>query len=294
MRSQTKLALASALGAAALGAIVAFGQRGGVARSSGASEHVGGPGDASGLTLPPSAPPSGGPSAPDLGPGVSARTATIEGESGARLAYRVLRVDLSSASLTIVAPPGAKLERLADEPTLWFAVNGGFFEPSLEPSGLLFSRGRRLGAFAPRGGSGVLWVAGGRAQIMRSDRALPELAGADLALQCGPRLVEGGRPGVHRDDGRRAARTALCLREGGRLLDVVLVWDVDHPGEGPGLYRLAELLSRPSPVGDAAGCDDALNLDGGPSTGLATRALPEGWGPRAPGPVPWALAVLRP
>jgi phosphodiester glycosidase len=245
-------------------------------------------------SAPPASASSSRPAEPDFGPGVTSWTATLEGEPGRPFALRALRVDLGTATLSIVPVPGARLEALAADRSLRFAVNAGFFEPSYEPSGLLVSRGRRLGALAPRGGSGVLWVAGGRARLFASNGALPDLAGVDLALQCGPRLVESGRPGVHRDDGRRAARTALCLRDGGRSLDIVLAWNPDRPGDGPGLHRLAELLSRPLRAGDEGGCEDALNLDGGPSTGVTFSSMPAGWGPHAPGPVPWALAVTRP
>ncbi len=268
----------------AAGARPAEGGASGVRPSRGEAAGGGAPGGGEGASVAPFA----------LAPGIWLRDATIAGESGQRFAWRALRVELRSAALSVVPVPGARLERLADDASLLFAVNAGFFEPSFEPSGLLVSRGRRLGALAARGGSGVLWVAGGRARLLPSDGPLPGLAGAELALQCGPRLVEGGRPGVRRDDGQRAARTALCLREGGRVLDVILTWDPAHPGEGPGLLRLAELLALPSPAGDAVGCEDALNLDGGPSTGLVVRAAAASPGPRAPGPVPWALAVAKP
>jgi hypothetical protein len=64
-----------------------------------------------------------------------------------------------------------------------------------------------------------------------------------------------------RDDGQRAERTALCLRDDGRTIDVVIA---KSPEGGPSLFALARYLAR-------TGCDDALNLDGGPSTGAAWR-----------------------
>jgi hypothetical protein len=113
-----------------------------------------------------------------------------------------------------------------------------------------------------------------------------------LAVQCGPRLVEhDGTIGIHRDDGRRYARTAACVREGGRTLDFVLVWNAGDPMRGPGLLSFARmLLASPSFVGDAAPCERALNLDGGPSTGAFVRGRPA-LSHDALGPVPFALVA---
>ena len=70
---------------------------------------------------------------------------------------------------------------------------------------------------------------------------------------------------IRSDDGNRADRTALCLRDGGRTLDVVVARTNDAAGrDGPTLYRFARALAR-------RGCQQALNLDGGPSTGVAWR-----------------------
>jgi hypothetical protein len=85
----------------------------------------------------------------------------------------------------------------------------------------------------------------------------------ELAVQNGPRLVEGpGRLGIRSDDGKRAARTVAC-DVGGRL-HLVVVTTVPH--EGPTLHETARLCAAPPPRG--LGCRAAINLDGGPSTGF--------------------------
>ena len=66
----------------------------------------------------------------------------------------------------------------------------------------------------------------------------------------------------------------------------------DRPGTGPGLSRFSAILVEPSPTGDAPGCEEALNLDGGPSTGLFVRD-DIGASHASRGPTPFASVVPR-
>jgi uncharacterized protein YigE (DUF2233 family) len=141
-------------------------------------------------------------------------------------------------------------------------VNGGFFAPGGAPIGLAVSDGKVLSAFSPRMSGGVLWRAPGAAVMQLTATEEYAERPVDFAIQCRPRLVVASRVNIRTDDGRRAARTALCLRDGGRTLEVDVALD-DHDA-GPTLRELAEELA-------ASGCEEALNLDGGPSTGWAAR-----------------------
>ncbi|MEI8255422.1 MAG: phosphodiester glycosidase family protein, partial [Deltaproteobacteria bacterium] len=172
-----------------------------------------------------------------------------------------------------------------------FAVDAGFFTEDMRPSGTLISRGVSLGSADARGGSGVLVIRRGRAELLESAAPPSTEPSIDLAVQCGPRLVErDGTVGIHRDDGRRFARTGACLRDDGRTLDVVIAYWRDDPMRGPGLLGFSQRLAAPSAVGDPRGCESALNLDGGPSTGVYVRGAPAA-SHDAIGPVPYALAV---
>jgi hypothetical protein len=209
-------------------------------------------------------------------------------EAPARLIWTVLRIDLARWSLRAERSRDDTLAGLANDPAVATAINAGFFEADHGASGIVLSQGVTLGRYAPRGGTGVLTVRDGRASV-EAAAGFPEDFGGELAVQCGPRLVEeGGLVGVYRDDGRRAARTAACVRDGGRTLDLVLTWDVDAPLRGPGLQWFARRLAGPSPTGDRVGCERALNLDGGPSTGFH---LAGGRGHDALGPTPWLLTA---
>lgn len=173
------------------------------------------------------------------------------------------------------------------------AVVAGFFESDKRPSGILEAAGQVLGQHHLHAGSGVLVVRDGRARIVAASSPEREWARSDLAVQCGPRLIEAGPTvGVYSDRGDRYARAAACIRDGGATVDFVVTWSPSQPLRGPGLLSFALALAGPSPAGDATGCELALNLDGGPSAGIVVDRSDAGSHP-AVGPVPWAI-VLAP
>ena len=141
------------------------------------------------------------------------------------------------------------------------AVNGGYFAPSTEAEGLVIAAGKTLSPFAPALGGGVVVVRGGRAELRDASGFSPPVD-ADFAIQARPRLVVASAVNLHSDDGRGAERTALCVRDQGRNLEVIVAHGKTAAPGGPTLTLLAEMLV-------SRGCEGALNLDGGPSTGAA-------------------------
>lgn len=238
----------------------------------------------------------------ELSPGVRFAEArdTFLNESGAprTSAWVVARIDLARARLAIVRSTNDRPDGVAPLDDVVFAVNAGFFQPGGAPSGLVASGGDVLGQPEARGGSGVLVVDDGRARLLPRESLDGGVAWhrAAIALQCGPRLIEAdGSVGIYRDDGYRFARTVACIRDRGRTLDLIATWQVDDPLRGPGLWSLARRLAGRTPTGDPP-CEAALNLDGGPSTGLVARDLRGAWRfARDPvGPTPWLLVARRP
>jgi hypothetical protein len=110
--------------------------------------------------------------------------------------------------------------------------------------------------------------------------------GTDFALQARPRLVVDGGSNIRRDDGQAAERTALCLREQGRALEVIVARG-EAAWKGPALALLADMLV-------SRGCEGALNLDGGPSTGAAWRQGGQVHALAPRGPIRHAVAVWAP
>lgn len=143
------------------------------------------------------------------------------------------------------------------------AVNGGFFDANGKALGLAISDGKILSRLSTTISGGVMTFDGERLRLFASEGfAIPE--GTRFAVQCKPRLVVDGAPNIKSDDGQRSERTALCLRDGGKTLDVVVVREASGAATGPSLFALGRFLAK-------RGCEGALNLDGGPSTGIAWR-----------------------
>lgn len=160
---------------------------------------------------------------------------------------------------------GTDLREVLARTSATLAINGGFFDTSDRPLGLAISQGKSVSAFSKTMSGGVLVTDESHATLFPTETFDPEAqSGARFAVQCRPRLVVDGKVNIKRDDGKRSARTALCVKEGGQKLVVVLVRDTSDPSFGPSLFTLATFLA-------ADGCEAALNLDGGPSTGAAWR-----------------------
>jgi uncharacterized protein YigE (DUF2233 family) len=227
-----------------------------------------------------------------LTPAISTAKGRLTDSTGVAHEWRVARVDLSRARLRIRAIESRNLSDVLADRTSSLAINGGFFDRDFSASGLLISAGAKLAETKRGGGSGILIVRDARAELIARDDTLPPTV--DFAVQCGPRLIErDGSVGIHRNDEKRAARTVACVRDGGQRLDLIVAFTPEQRGDGPTLFELARRLSRPLTAGDKSGCEAALNLDGGPSTGLMVPAAPElRYDPV--GPVPFALTVEEP
>ncbi len=144
------------------------------------------------------------------------------------------------------------------------AINGGYFAPSTQAEGLVIAAGKTLSPFAPALGGGVIVVRGGRAELVDATAFTPP-ADADFAIQARPRLVVDSAVNLRGDDGRRAERTALCVRDEGRRIEAIFAHGKGLAAGGPTLTMLAEMLA-------SRGCEGALNLDGGPSSGAAWQS----------------------
>jgi Phosphodiester glycosidase len=213
---------------------------------------AGSSGAASSVPVPPQAISTAAARAPDLVP--------ERGRAGEHDLI-VFRASLTRARLTIAdVGMSTDLAGVLAKVGGSLAVNGGFFEVDTTPEGLAVSEGRELSAKSLVLGGGVAAIAAGRASLFAVEDYSPP-PGLDFAVQCRPRLVVSGAQHVKRDDGREAERTALCLREGGSVVEVVVARG-EGRGSGPTLSAWSALLA-------ARGCEGALNLDGGPSTGAA-------------------------
>jgi hypothetical protein len=186
--------------------------------------------------------------------------------------YHRFRIPLASTRIAFVdLHYHTPLIEALGEHTL--VINGGYWAYAGRRriiQGLLVVNGKRIAPFVPRAGGGVLAVRADRAELSAAEDWQDDDS-AQLALQCKPRLVSRGVVVPKLESQRRAARTALCIRDGGRTLDAYLTDERLRPT----LPELAAFLL-------AEGCADALNLDGGPSTAAIFRR---------PGDEPLAVGV---
>ncbi len=151
------------------------------------------------------------------------------------------------------------------EPDAILALNGGFFEMganySLTPSGLIVLKGTMISPVTDFGGSGVFCIKDGKPEILWTKDSV-DFTQYSVAFQCGPVIVEpGGKQGIYNNSYRRLNRSAIGVSESNVVLAIV----VGKQGVGLSLYEFAEFLRKPPKEG-GAGCDAALNLDGGSST----------------------------
>jgi uncharacterized protein YigE (DUF2233 family) len=154
-------------------------------------------------------------------------------------------------------------------------TNGGFFvKDRWEPSGLVVTRGHRSGSFDAKSWmNGILVVRQGQIAFESSEVFVLDHSVAE-AIQTGPFLIRGGKIEPALDNGRVASRTFACTDGFGN-------WGlgVSTPCA---LSELAVALASEK-VGAALEVSSALNLDGGPSTGLWSIAndtevhLPQRW-----------------
>jgi hypothetical protein len=181
---------------------------------------------------------------------------------------------------------GAALAELLPKGAL-AVVNGGYFEADFRPSTWLKDAGVELSPKADTSKGGVLALPGAGPGSVYIGPVSGLGFEPRLLLQSFPLVVEAeGKSGVHRDDGRRAARTVACLVDDTLHLIVIAA----PRGDGPTLFETAALLRDASPSG--FGCRRALNLDGGPSSGVwFSPAVPAKQRPPF-AKVGYALAIL--
>jgi hypothetical protein len=196
----------------------------------------------------------------------------------------IVRIDPANVRLRVAYAPDRprSLRSWFDDEQPLLAVNGSFFTEQNQATALIVSDGVASGT-SYQGFGGMLSVAQDGRVSLQSLRDQPyDPAGAPRqALQSFPMLVfPGGTPAGIEDNGQRARRTAVALDRAARLLVIV------SPTSSFTLRGLAEWLSQSD-----LDVDQALNLDGGSSTGLFIKAGSLSEAIDSLGPLPIVLLV---
>jgi uncharacterized protein YigE (DUF2233 family) len=194
-----------------------------------------------------------------LGNGVELRRLKVE-LNGITNRLWLARVDPARVRFRVVYDrenPRQVAEWLTGAKSL-LAVNAGYFTEDYHATGLIISDGTRSGQ-SYVGFGGMFAVQGDRVQV-RWLVAKPYSPSEPLrqAVQAFPMLVHsGGKEGISEDDGQLARRTVVGQDRKGRIVFVV------SPDAFFTLKNLAAFLAASD-----LELDTALNLDGGPSSGL--------------------------
>jgi hypothetical protein len=138
-------------------------------------------------------------------------------------------------------------------------VNGGYFSPDYAPIGLVIVDGRTIAPLRrARLLTGVLTASLRGVQIMRT-REFPRQQKFDAAVQCGPFLVDLGRPVRGLEQTHQARRTFAVVAKSDRAA-------LGFCSE-TSLAELADILAS-AQLADDFKISRALNLDGGSSSGF--------------------------
>lgn len=145
-------------------------------------------------------------------------------------------------------------------------VNGGYFQADFRPVGLMVAEGVEIHPFERASLlSGIVFSHGTHLEIARSSK-FGKPSDLRQAIQCGPMLVEGGKPTVGLNHERAARRTVIATDDRGKWALIYLT--------SVTLADAAHILTTPGALGDWTP-QTALNLDGGSSSGLWAATSPD-------------------
>ena len=190
---------------------------------------------------------------------VHRRIGLTESETSERATLDLALLSTKSATLRVIDNPAGQdnLATVMRRENCLAGVNGGYFDPENKPVGLLISDGNVIAPLRKaRLLSGVMIVSDGRIQLLR----VPEYSSkrkVTAALQCGPFLVDRGRPVPSLNNTRPARRTFIATSGFDRAA-IGLCSDVT-------LAELGKILAT-SGIAPDLKVQRALNLDGGSSS----------------------------
>jgi hypothetical protein len=202
-----------------------------------------------------------------LAPGVQYAKIVGDGFTG-----HWFRVELDRVDVRVIGKGDRRVvrEQVTSLPRV-IATNASFFDDADRAMGLVAGAGRAITKWS------ALAIDHGQARVVGPESLTKERR--NIVVQGTPRLLVGGR--IEHLKEQVARRTAVCVD--GKKLTLVVTTAVEF-------NAFARFLAA-APEAGGAGCTDALNLDGGPSTQLVARigdlTLDEGGQP-----VPNALALI--
>ena len=143
------------------------------------------------------------------------------------------------------------------------AINGGYFDENNESTGYLFINDKSFGNLSldgRNGYTGMLTIKDGKPALRYlPDENFSKDEDIDFALQTFPTLIYNGKSLIEKDSGKTARRTVLAKGNDQKFYIIISEFFIS-------LFELADWLEN-SEINLAI----AMNLDGGPSTGLIVK-----------------------
>ena len=160
------------------------------------------------------------------------------------------------------APQRSDLAQVMRQEGCLAGINGGYFDPNLAPLGLLVADRKMIAPLQKaRLLTGVLTASSRGVQIVRV-REFPRQQKLDAAIQCGPFLVDLGRPVRGLEETHQARRTFAAVAKPDRAA-LGFCSEIS-------LADLAKVLAT-TRLADGFDISRALNLDGGSSSAFWFR-----------------------
>jgi hypothetical protein len=199
-------------------------------------------------------------------PGVEVRSETWKSPSNSLVSdtVSIARFDLHAVKLSVAYQPNQPLSMQdwmhKENPTA--LINGGYFDSQDNATALVISNGQAFGTSYPDFGGMLDVDAQGNVQLRSlSEQPYDPSEGLTQATQCSPMLLINGQRTQFKSDAKTSPRSVAAIDKQGRLLFIV------SPGIAFTLDDMATLLAKSD-----LGLVNALNLDGGSSTGLYVNA----------------------
>ena len=184
----------------------------------------------------------------------------VENSSGdtAQLDLALVNTGKPDLSLRLIDNPGGSLDlaEAMNRSECLAGVNGGYFDPDFLPMGLRIAKGKVVRPVRrARLLTGIVVSGPGYMKILRTNEYSPR-SKVNVAVQCGPLLVDAGHPVNGLERTRLARRTFVLV--GSRTFGVGVSSDAT-------LADAAAILSAIR-LGENGKVIRAMNLDGGSST----------------------------
>lgn len=194
-------------------------------------------------------------------PGIEIRKEDWKSEGNNEDTIIITRFNLKQVHLSIGYQPDKPLTigEWLHQKKVKAVINGGYFDQDNRPTGLLISNGNAFGS-SYQGFGGMLSVDNKGHVGLRSLRTSPYSPGAEQlqqVTQSSPMLMIDGKRTQFASNAASQRRSVVATDTQGRLLFIV------SPGQAFTLDELADLLAASD-----LSLKNALNLDGGASTGL--------------------------